>query len=90
MLFCLHHLSEHSFHCQRNAEIQFWEAEVIKIDDAKNKVFCKSNIDKETRDFSLEYDYLIIAVGAQVNTFGTPGVLENCHFLKVKTLDFIV
>lgn len=67
---------------KRNAEIQFWEAEAIKIDAAKNKVFCKSNIDKETRDFSLEYDYLIIAVGAQVNTFGTPGVLENCHFLK--------
>ncbi|XP_006447380.2 external alternative NAD(P)H-ubiquinone oxidoreductase B1, mitochondrial [Citrus sinensis] len=67
---------------KRNAEIQFWEAEAIKIDAAKNEVFCKSNIDKETRDFSLEYDYLIIAVGAQVNTFGTPGVLENCHFLK--------
>ncbi|KAL9453505.1 hypothetical protein AB3S75_009165 [Citrus x aurantiifolia] len=67
---------------KRSAEIQFWEAEAIKIDAAKNEVFCKSNIDKETRDFSLEYDYLIIAVGAQVNTFGTPGVLENCHFLK--------
>lgn len=67
---------------KRNGEIQFWEAEAIKIDAAKNKVSCKSNIDKESRDFSLEYDYLIIGVGAQVNTFGTPGVLENCHFLK--------
>lgn len=86
----MRHLSDHSFHCQKNGEIQFWEAEGIKIDAAKNKVFCKSNIDKETRDFTLEYDYLIIAVGAQVNTFGTPGVLENCHFLKVKSLIFIV
>lgn len=35
-------------------------------------------------DFELEYDCLVIAVGAQVNTFNTPGVLENCHFLKVE------
>jgi NADH:ubiquinone reductase (non-electrogenic) len=34
-------------------------------------------------DFSLEYDYLVVAIGAQVNTFNTPGVTENCHFLKV-------
>ncbi|KAE8689500.1 External alternative NAD(P)H-ubiquinone oxidoreductase B1 [Hibiscus syriacus] len=31
---------------------------------------------------AVDYDYLIIAVGAQVNTFNTPGVMENCHFLK--------
>ncbi|KAK4789804.1 hypothetical protein SAY86_017108 [Trapa natans] len=36
------------------------------------------------REFSLDYDYLVIAVGAQVNTFNTPGVKENCHFLKGK------
>lgn len=35
-------------------------------------------------DFELEYDCLVIAVGAQVNTFNTPGVSENCHFLKVR------
>lgn len=66
------------------------EAECVKIDAANQKVFFKSNIDNNLvgpRDFSLEYDYLVIAVGAQVNTFNTPGVLENCHFLKVKSLD---
>lgn len=54
-------------------------------------VSCKSNIKKNlvgNSEFSLEYDYLVISVGAQVNTFGTPGVMENCHFLKVKLLDF--
>jgi NADH:ubiquinone reductase (non-electrogenic) len=30
----------------------------------------------------VDYDYLIIAVGANVNTFNTPGVTEHCHFLK--------
>lgn len=41
-----------------------------------------------TGEFSLEYDYLVIAVGAQVNTFNTPGVVENCHFLKVGSTGF--
>ncbi|KAJ1434799.1 hypothetical protein SESBI_05159 [Sesbania bispinosa] len=35
-----------------------------------------------TEEFAVDYDYLIIAVGANVNTFNTPGVVENCHFLK--------
>lgn len=40
-------------------------------------------------EFSLDYDYLVIAIGAQVNTFNTPGVLENCHFLKVLPFCFL-
>ncbi|XP_020540105.1 external alternative NAD(P)H-ubiquinone oxidoreductase B1, mitochondrial isoform X2 [Jatropha curcas] len=70
---------------KRNGEIQFWEAECIKVDAANNKILCKSNFENSavgSGDFSLEYDYLVIAVGAQVNTFNTPGVMENCHFLK--------
>lgn len=34
--------------------------------------------------FILDYDYLIVAVGAETNTFGTPGVKENAYFLKVQ------
>lgn len=70
---------------KRNGEIQFFEAECVKIDAAKNKVFCKSYFENNVigaEDFSLEYDYLVVAIGAQVNTFNTPGVTENCHFLK--------
>ena len=65
--------------------VQFHEAECIKI-DAKNKVVvCKdvSEVNlKGKEEFSLEYDYLVVAVGATVNTFGTKGVKEYCHFLK--------
>ncbi|XP_010540865.1 PREDICTED: external alternative NAD(P)H-ubiquinone oxidoreductase B1, mitochondrial [Tarenaya hassleriana] len=70
---------------KKKGEVRFWEADCVKIDTANRTVLCKPvfgddpTVDKE---FSLEYDYLVIAVGAQVNTFGTPGVLENCHFLK--------
>ncbi|CAI0550056.1 unnamed protein product, partial [Linum tenue] len=70
---------------KRNGEIQFWEADCLKIDAENNKIFCKANFDNNTvgsEEFSLEYDYLVVAVGAQVNTFNTPGVKENCHFLK--------
>ena len=58
----------------------------MKIDAENKKILCRSTIDNNlvgNEKFSLEYDYLVIAVGAQVNTFNTPGVLENCHFLKV-------
>ncbi|KAL8506665.1 hypothetical protein ACS0TY_017528 [Phlomoides rotata] len=70
---------------KRNGEIKFWEAECLSIDPVNKKVFCRSNIDESlagSNEFSLEYDFLVIAIGAKVNTFNTPGVLENCHFLK--------
>lgn len=36
----------------------------------------------EIDDFQVEYDRLIVTVGAQTNTFGIPGVREHCSFLK--------
>lgn len=33
-------------------------------------------------DFTVEYDRLVVTVGAQTNTFGIPGVREHCCFLK--------
>lgn len=35
-----------------------------------------------TDTFTLDYDKLVVAVGSINNTFGTPGVYENCLFLK--------
>ncbi|VFQ93821.1 unnamed protein product [Cuscuta campestris] len=70
---------------KRKGEIKFWEAECLKIDAKGKRVHCRSLIDENLvgkNDFSLDYDYLVVAVGARVNTFNTPGVLENCHFLK--------
>ncbi len=32
--------------------------------------------------FDMAYDKLVVAVGAENNTFGTPGVYEHAHFLK--------
>ncbi|KAH6775312.1 dehydrogenase B1 [Perilla frutescens var. hirtella] len=69
---------------KRNGEIKFWEAECLKIDPVQKKVFCRSNIENlaGNNEFTLEYDFLVVALGARVNTFNTPGVLKHCHFLK--------
>ena len=36
----------------------------------------------KTRNKTIYFDYLIIAVGSDVNDFGINGVKENCYFLK--------
>lgn len=64
---------------------RYFEAECIDMDPANKTVTCQdsdNSIGKVQGTFTLPYDYLIIAVGAQSNTFGTPGVLEHCHCLK--------
>ena len=73
---------------QKGINIEFKEAECYKIDTDKRKVYCISNQNTNLgggqQEFSVDYDYLVIAMGARSNTFNTPGVVENCHFLKVK------
>ncbi|KAJ1379567.1 Pyridine nucleotide-disulfide oxidoreductase, class-II [Sesbania bispinosa] len=57
------------------ANIQFSEAECYKIDPKNNKVYCHAAQNKKLgglEDFSIDYDYLIIAMGARPNTFNTP------------------
>ncbi|KAM5588415.1 external alternative NAD(P)H-ubiquinone oxidoreductase B2, mitochondrial-like [Rosa sericea] len=61
---------------------QFTEAECLKIDAKEKKIYCRSNLENGEKEFVVDYDYLVISVGANVNTFNTPGVMENCHFLK--------
>jgi NADH:ubiquinone reductase (non-electrogenic) len=34
------------------------------------------------REFEVPYTYCVVGVGSTVNTFNTPGVKENCFFLK--------
>ncbi|KAL2495176.1 External alternative NAD(P)H-ubiquinone oxidoreductase B2 [Forsythia ovata] len=70
---------------KKKVDVRYWEAECFKIDADNKKVYCRSNfttnLDGE-EEFVVDYDYLVIAVGARANTFNIPGVAENCHFLK--------
>lgn len=70
---------------KKSVGVQFFEAECIKIDAQNKKVYCRSNQENNLNgkeEFVVDYDFLVIAMGANVNTFNTPGVVENCHFLK--------
>ncbi|XP_050205757.1 external alternative NAD(P)H-ubiquinone oxidoreductase B4, mitochondrial-like [Mercurialis annua] len=62
--------------------VEFKEAECYKIDPANKKVYCRSSNSGETKEFTLDYDVLVMAMGARPNTFNTPGVEEHAHFLK--------
>lgn len=63
---------------KKKFDVQFREAECYKIDTQKKKVHCRTG----TEDFTVDYDYLVIGMGARSNTFNTPGVVEHTHFLK--------
>lgn len=41
-----------------------------------------SGIVGKQSEFTLDYDILITAIGAETATYGTPGVKENTYFLK--------
>lgn len=70
---------------KKNVDILYWEAECYKIDAENKKVYCRptqgGKVDGNG-EFVVDYDYLVVAMGARANTFNTPGVEENCHFLK--------
>ena len=45
-------------------------------------MFIFLGITSSNPEFTLKYDFLVVGVGARNNTFNTPGVEQNCHFLK--------
>lgn len=72
---------------QKGMDIHFKEAECYQIDSEKKKIHCRttgsSNLGGK-EEFEVDYDILVITVGARANTFNTPGVVEHAHFLKVR------
>ncbi|KAL6535833.1 External alternative NAD(P)H-ubiquinone oxidoreductase B4, mitochondrial [Orobanche hederae] len=70
---------------KKKFDVQFKEAECYKIDTENKKVYCRSTQQNHlggTEEFTVDYDYLVIGMGARSNTFNTPGVVEHAHFLK--------
>ena len=64
----------------------FLEATAQSIDTVQQVVSCESVVCEGNScaidSFEVPYDRLVMAVGAQTNTFGIPGVKERCNFLK--------
>ncbi|GFP89548.1 external alternative NAD(P)H-ubiquinone oxidoreductase b4 mitochondrial [Phtheirospermum japonicum] len=70
---------------KKKFDVEFEEAECYKIDTENKKVHCRSTQQNNlggNEEFTVDYDYLVIGMGARSNTFNTPGVVEHAHFLK--------
>mmetsp|Transcript_29962 Transcript_29962/g.68035 ORF Transcript_29962/g.68035 Transcript_29962/m.68035 type:complete len:480 (+) Transcript_29962:152-1591(+) len=69
-----------------NPLANYLEAAANSIDLEKKSISCLSikcqGTACDVADFEVPYDYLVLAVGATVNTFGIKGVKEHCQFLK--------
>lgn len=51
------------------------------LDKEKKKIYCQSVLKSDLK-YSIDYDKLVIGVGALSNTFNVPGVQEHAFFLK--------
>ncbi|KAI7773046.1 hypothetical protein LA080_012104 [Diaporthe eres] len=65
-------------------KIRYIKATVDDVDFEKKVCRCRSAFDDLPNEgqFSLPYDYLILAPGCTNNTFGTPGVKEHAMFVR--------
>jgi len=60
--------------------IVYHQAWCTGVDPGVQSVICRSALDR--RQFTLQYDFLVISVGSVSNTFKTPGVHEFALFIK--------
>ena len=72
--------------CFRNGrqETRFVEMAATSVDPVNQKVYCQdtSAIKGLTSQIAIDYDYLVVGVGAETATFGIPGVQENAIYMK--------
>jgi len=63
---------------------KFFEAECVDVDLENRRVTCAdiSDVKGEVSQFTIPYDQLVIAVGADTATFGIPGVKEHSVFMR--------
>lgn len=68
----------------KKATVRYYEAEATKIDAANKKIYIKDNSDVkgESINSEIDFDMLVVGVGAENATFGIPGVREHSCFLK--------
>lgn len=78
------------WYCERagHGGAAYVQAEVADIDPAAKRVTCAITSAAAAAGpaaadtLALEYDYLVVAVGAEPATFGIPGVREHARFIK--------
>jgi len=63
-----------------NPSVRYLNVNCNDVDLQAKKVHCKGS--GEGNQLTLDYDHLVVAVGAQPNTFGIPGIDKHAMFLK--------
>jgi len=63
-----------------NRDVRYLNVSCKDVDLKARKVHCKGS--GEGNELTLDYDHLVVAVGAQPNTFGIPGIDKHAMFLK--------
>ncbi|KAJ8082410.1 NADH:ubiquinone oxidoreductase [Marasmius tenuissimus] len=68
----------------KSREVRVIEAEAKSVDPINKTVTFEddSEIKGQTTHTTIPYDYLVYAVGAEVQTFGIPGVQQHACFMK--------
>jgi NADH:ubiquinone reductase (non-electrogenic) len=66
----------------RRAGWLFFQAACTDVDADKKIITCEETCGESHRQFSLQFDKLIVAIGADNNTYDIPGVKEYALFLK--------
>lgn len=64
----------------KEATVIYYEAEATSVDYNNHKVTVHDSVNKTEK--IIDYDYLVVGVGAQNSTFGIPGVQDHACFLK--------
>lgn len=69
----------------KKAAVQTYEADCTKIDPESRTITITDNTELKgaaQQETTITYDYLVVGVGAENQTFGIKGVRENACFLK--------
>jgi NADH:ubiquinone reductase (non-electrogenic) len=69
---------------KKHPEWNFFQAACLDIDANTKTLTCEERAVRESehRVFKLNYDKLVVTIGADNNTYNIPGVQENTYFLK--------
>ena len=75
----IRHMTRH-----KKAAVQTYEADCTSIDPDNKTITIKdaTELDDTHTETTINYDYLVVGVGAENQTFGIKGVRENACFLK--------
>lgn len=69
------------WYCEEDTDTKFVQGECVNVDLKSKKIECKG-VNEAVGNFSLEYDHLVVACGAESATFNIPGVNEYATFMK--------